>query len=200
MAFVNTLFPNPRLIHDLQVGFARPNTIVGNSFSEYRISKQRNHRNTWTWPSRAMLSTDRTAIENFIKDTAQFSQNSFKFQAPNSSRWTLTPLQWAGSANLFKLTERGIDDHPVFHLHTNVSVAIGGVGAAFAARSIYNGIPVIAVTGASAASAVTISGTFFYAVRLNQADFAFGMTALDVTNRPYADTIGDISLIEVFEY
>ena len=200
MTFVNTLFPNPRLIHDLQINKTRPITIVGNNYTNQRISKQRNYLKRWNWPSRAMLSTDRITLENFIQDTAQFGQNSFKFQDPSGSLWNNVTLQYAGSANYFKLTERGLDDHPIYHLGSDVSVRVGGVNAAFGARTVLNGVPVIAVTGATSGSAVTISGTFYYAVRLDAAEFSYSMTALDTSNRAYADTLADISLIEVFEY
>lgn len=202
MAFVDTLFPNPKLIHDLAIRSARPTTIVGNTVTEYRITKQRHHRRLWTWPARAMLSTERRQIENFIQDTAQYGQNSFKFFDPSSNFWNNVTLQYAGSSNLFKLTQKGYDDHPIFHLGADVVVRVNGNVATFT-RVIQGGVPMIAVTGATAGSQVTIGGTYYYAVRLDQADFQFSLTALDSysrTNTPYADTIGDINLIEVFEY
>ena len=202
MPFVNTLFPNPKLIHDMQVTLARPTTIVGNNVNEYRITKQRHMRHAWNWPSRAMLSSDRKVVEAFIRDTAQFGQNSFKFQDPASSYWNAVTLQYAGSSNYFKLTERGFDDHPIFHLGPDVVVRNGGVLASYT-QTVLNGVPVIAVPGASSGSLITIGGTFYYAARLDTATFEYSLTALDTysrTNTPYADTIGDIPLIEVFEY
>lgn len=199
MAFINSIFPTPKLIHDTQVSTNMPTTIVGNNFTEYRITKLRHHRKTWSFPSRAMLSTDRRALEQFIQDTARYSQNSFKFRDPDRNNWNLVQLQWAGLSNYFKLTERGLDDHPIYHLDSNVTVRLNGVVTAVT-QSIQGGIPVIAVPGATSSSVVTITGGYFYAVRMNQADFSFGMTALNTDNSPLADTIGDISLIEVFEY
>lgn len=199
MAFINSIFPTPKLIHDTQVSTNMPTTIVGNNFTEFRITKLRHHRKSWNFPSRAMLSSDRRLLEQFIQDTARYSQNSFKFRAPDRNSWNLVQLQYAGTGNYFKLTERGFDDHPIYHLDNNVTVRLNGAPATFK-QSIQGGIPVIAVTGATAGSVVTITGGFFYAVRLNQADFSFGMTALNTDNSPLADTIGDINLIEVFEY
>lgn len=199
MAFVNAIFPTPKLVHDTQVSTNMPTTIVGNNFTEFRITKLRNHRKQWTFPSRAMMSTDRRILEQFIQDTARYSQNSFKFRAPDYHHWNLVQLQYAGTGNYFKLTERGYDDHPIYHLDTDINVRLNGTTTSFT-QAIVGGIPVIAVPGATSGSVVTITGGFLYAVRMNQADFSFGMTALDTSNSPLADTIGDLNLIEVFEY
>ena len=198
--FVNAIFPNPKRIHGLQIEKVRPSSIVGNNQVEQRIAKLQHYRTIWSWPTYPMLAERRKLIESFIQDTAEFAQNSFKFRAPNSNKWLLTPLQYAGSSNYFKLTERGAGDtHPIFHLDTDVTVRIGGTPATFT-KLIYNGAPVIAVTGATSGSSVTISGGFFYSVRLNQSGVAYAMTALNGDNSSYADTLSDISLIEVFEY
>ena len=197
--FKDQLFPNPRLIHDLQILKVRPVTIVGNSITEFRISKLRNYRKQWVWPSRAMMSIDRKVIGTFIEDVAEFGQNSFKFFDPDNRAWNNVTLTYQGTSNYFKLTERGTDVHPIYHLGADVVVKLGGTTVA-ASRVIVNGEPVLAVTGANAGSLVTITGSFYYAVRMNQSDYSYGMTALDVNNGPLADTFGDISLIEVFEY
>lgn len=200
MAFVNQIFPNPRLIHDVQISTGRPTTIVGNSVREFRLTKLRNYRKSWVWPSRAMLTVDRKIIEAFIQDVAVYSQNSFKFRAPDAKKWNNTTLGYAGSLNYFKLTERGgADTHPIFHLDSDVVVKLNGVNAAYTLK-LLNGVPTIAVSGATAGSVVTITGGFFYAVRMNQADFSYGMSGLDVNNDAFVDTIGDLSLLEVFEY
>lgn len=198
MAFVPTLFPNPRLIHDLQVRVSRPTTIVGNSTVESRISKLRHHRKQWIWPSRAMYSSDRRIIQEFMSDVAQFGLNSFLFRDPDRHTWNNVSLQWAGFADKFKLTERGVDDHPIYHLD-EVTVRVAGVITAYS-QQIYNGIPVIAVAGAGEGSAVTISGSYLYAARFDQSDISYGLTALAGDNSPLADTLGDIALIETFEY
>lgn len=199
MAFVNAIFPSPKLIHDTQVSTSNPSTVVGNNLTEFRITKLRNHRKQWNFPSRAMLSADRQVLERFVQDTARYSQNSFKFRAPGNNHWHLVQLQYAGTGNYFKLTERGYDDHPIYHLDSDVTVRLNGNPVSYT-QAIVGGIPVIAVQGATANSVVTITGGYFYAVRLNQADFSYGMTALDSNNNPLADTIGDVGLIEVFEY
>jgi len=204
MAFVDALFPNPKLIHDLQVNKYKPVAVTGNGTREQRISKWRNHQSSWIWPSRAMLSTDRKVIENFITDVADFGLNSFKFQDPNSSFWNTVQLAWAGDSNKFKITARGgTDTHPIYHLGPDIVVRLNGTPAAYTFDKTAVGGPVIAVTGATSTDVVTIGGTFYYAVRLDAAEFGYGLTALDMVNRtntPYADTIGDIPLLEVFEY
>ena len=198
--FVDKVFPNPRRIHGLQIEKVRPSEIVGNNQVEQRRAKLQHYRTVWSWPTYPMLAERRKAIENFIQDTAQFAQNSFKFRAPNSNKWTLMPLQYAGANNYFKLTERGIgDNHPIFHLDSDVTVRVGGAPATFT-KLIYGGVPVIAVAGATAGSSVTISGSYFYSVRLNQSSVTYTMVALNQDNNSYADTLSDISLIEVFEY
>ena len=198
MAFVNTLFPNPALLHGVNKTWGRPVTIVGNSAIESRLQKLQHFRSRWNWPARAMTAEKRDLVFNCITDTMQFAKNSVKFKDPLGSKWTLAPLQWS-SSNLFKLTTRGTDTHPVFHLGSDVSVLLNGVSAAYT-KVITDGVPYIAVTGASSGSSVTISGTFYYAVRLDQAAIDYSMDVLNSDNSDFGGMVGDVSLIEVFEY
>ncbi len=205
MTFQNQLFPNPRLIHDTQVKKFKPVAITGNGAREQRIQKWRNYQGSWTWPSRAMLSVDRKIIENFIIDVADFGLNSFKFKDPAGSKWANTQLYYAGfDGNRFRVSPRGgYDMHPIYHLDADVVVRRNGTPTAFTLDRTSLGGPTILVTGAVSTDVITIGGTFYYAVRLDGADIGYGMTALDAfngTNDPYADTISDITLIEVFEY
>jgi hypothetical protein len=198
MAFVNALFPNPRLLHDLRKTVALPTTIVGNSSVEYRIRKLANYRSAWVWPSRSLLVADSEAIQQFYTETAQFSLNSFKFQDPTLCKWTLTPLTYSGSGNNFYLTTRGTQDtHPVFHLGGDVVVKVGATTTAFT-KVIVNGVPMVNVPGAT--SNVNITGTFYHAARFDQAEMERTLAALNTDNSARADVLGDVSLIEVFEY
>lgn len=200
MAFVDTLFPtgNLRLIHGFQKGIANPTTIVGNSAAEYRIKKLKHFRTTWRYPARLLSTTDRRAIANFYTDTAQFGLNSFKFLDPDIQKWNLTALQYSGSGNNFLLTTRGVgDSHPVFHLGPDVVVRVGTTTTPYT-RVITDGVPMINVPGAT--SNVNISGTFYYAARFAQDELAWTMEVLNTDNSAAGDNLGDISLIEVFEY
>lgn len=199
MAFVDSVFPNPGLIHGIEKNFVRPTTVVGNSVIESRIQKLQHYRTAWNWPARLMPVAKRDTVFNYVIDTMGFSKNSVKFKDPLGSKWTNTVLQYGGSSNLFKLTVRGSDDHPIFHYDTDVVVKLDGVVATFS-RTIQNKVPYIAVTGATSSSVVTISGTFFYAVRLDQAQLEYSAQALNSDNSDMGGMVGDISLIEVFEY
>jgi hypothetical protein len=202
MAFVNQLFPSPRLIHGLQKALQSPVLVIGNNQIEYRLKKLANYRTSWTWPARGMLTTDRQAISNFYTDVAAFSLNSFKFQDPDGSKWSSTPLTYAGSGNYFYLTTRGTaDTHPVFHIGSDVVVSNSSNVSVSFTKTLLNGKPVISVPGYT--SGVTITGTFYYAVRFDQARMDWSIEVLtpgDVNNTPYGDNIGDLALLEVFEY
>lgn len=199
MAFINAVFPNPRLIHGIERNFIRPVPVVGNGVIESRIQKLKHYRTQWIWPARSMTKERRDEVFNFIMDSMEFGKNSVKFKDPLGSKWNLAQLQYAGSSNLFKLTVRGTDDHPVFHLDSDVSVLLNGSPAAFT-KQMVNGVPCIAVVGANAASSVTISGSFFYAVRLNQSTLSYSAEALNYDNSDFGGAVGDIELLEVFEY
>lgn len=200
MAFVDTLFPTSslRLVHGFQKSIANPTTVVGNAASEYRIKKLRHYRTAWRYPARLLSSSDRRTLSNFCTDVAMFGLNSFKFLDPDIRPWADTPLAYAGSGNLFYLTTRGTGDaHPIFHLAPGVVVKAGGTPTSFT-KTIVNGVPYVNVPGAT--SGVTISGSFYHAARFSQDELAWTMEVLDVDNRAYGDNLGDISLIEVFEY
>lgn len=81
MAYQNILFPNPKLIHGLQKEVLKQTKIVSNGNTEYRISKNANFRQRWTWPSRAMSQTDIDAIITFA-DTVDMAKDSFNFYCP----------------------------------------------------------------------------------------------------------------------
>lgn len=200
MAFVNATFPNPGLIHGIEKTLARPTTIVGNSAIESRLQKLQHYRSRWNWPSRGMEVSKRDTVFNFVTDTMGFSKNSVKFKDPLGSKWNNTALAYGGSSNLFKLTVRGgTDSHPVFHIDADVTVTVDGSPAGFT-KSIVNGVPYLAVTGATGASVVRVSGTFYYAVRLDQATIEYTNEYLTLGNLDAGGIVGDISLIEVFEY
>lgn len=197
--FVNQLFPNPKLIHGLQKSYTSPVMIVGNTQVEYRIKKLANYRTAWTWPARLMLQSDRIAISAFYTDVAAFSLNSFLFKDPGGSKWDLTPLTYTGTGNYFYLTTRGNQDtHPVFHLGGDVVVRDSSGTVLTYTFSVVNGQPVISVPGYT--SGINISGTFYHAVRFDQSKMNWSMEALAADNSGYVDNLGDINLIEVFEY
>lgn len=197
MAFVDQLFPNPKLIHDLEVEIGAATTIISNGNVEYRIQKQANYRTRWNWPSRAMLSTDAQDIARFIAELANFGLNSFKFKDPYLNQFLETPLLYTGVGTKYYLTSMGnVNTHPIFHLGSDIVVKRDGVVTTYT-KVIENGVPMIQVP---ATGTITITGTFYYAVRLDQANFGRVMSALNTNNGPLADTIGDIALVEVFEY
>ena len=200
MAFVDTLFPTSslRLVHGFQKSIANPTTIVGNAASEYRIKKLRHYRTTWRYPARLLSTADRKILSNFLTDTAQFGLNSFKFLDPDIQKWSLTPLQYTGTGNLFYLTARGAgDSHPIFHLGPDVVVKVGATNSAYT-KVITDGVPMINVPGAT--SNVNISGTFYHAARFAQDELAWSLEVLGTDNSPAGDNLGDLTLIEVFEY
>lgn len=199
MAFVNSVFPNPGLLHGLKKSWNLPTTIVGNSVIETRLQKLQHFRSAWVWPARAMTAEKRNTLFNFIVNTMDFSKNSVLFKDPAGSKWDNTTLSY-DSSNLFKLTTRGsADKHPVFHIGDDVVVKVDGVAATFT-KSIVNGVPYVAVTGATSSSVVTISGTFYYAVRLDQGSLSYSMDHLNMDNSDFGGLVGDVALIEVFEY
>ena len=81
MAYQNILFPNPKLIHGLQKEIVKQTKIVSNGNTEYRISKNANFRQRWTWPARAMSQTDINTILAFA-DTVDMAKDSFNFYCP----------------------------------------------------------------------------------------------------------------------
>jgi len=198
MAFVNELFPNLKLIHGLQKSVVLPTSIVGNSSKEYRIRKLTNYRSQWVWPSRSMLAEDREALLQFYSEVASFSLNSFKFKCPVDNQWNLTPLLYTGSANQFYLTTRGTGGtHPVYHLGGDIVVRNGATPVSYT-QTVVNGNPVITVPGYT--SNINISGTYYHAARFDQSTLGWTMEALASDNSSLIDSLGDISLIEVFEY
>lgn len=195
--FVDQLFPNPKLIHDLEYEIGAPTTIIGNGNLEYRIQKQANYRSKWKWPSRAMSATDSKAIALFISDVAFFGLNSFKFKDPYLNQFSNTPLQYTGVGTKYYLTTQGsANTHPIFHLGNDIVVQRNGVTTTYT-KIVENGVPMIEVPSTGT---ITITGTFYYAARLDQAAFGRVMSALNSNNGPLGDTIGDINLVEVFEY
>lgn len=195
--FVSDIFPNPRLIHNLERSMAAETTIVTNGNIEYRLQKDANYRIRWKWPARSMLSTDAQTIATFIADKAKFEFASFRFKDPYHHSWDNVQLAYQGTGTRYKVTARGAtDNHPVFHLGDDVVVKLDNVVTTYSTE-VYNGVPCIVVP---TAGTVTISGTFYYAARIANADFSQVMAALTNTNAPLADTIGDVDLIEVFEY
>lgn len=199
MSFVDTLFPNPKLIHGLEKSVSNPVLVVGNSQVEYRVKKLANYRTSWKWPARGMLSSDRKTLATFYTEIAAFSLNSFKFKDPDGSNWNLTPLLYTGTSNLFYLTTGGTaNTHPVFHLGPDVIVKNSSGTSVSFTQQITNGVPMINVPGYT--SGLTISGTFYHAVRFDQATMNWSMELLASDNTAYGDNVGDISLIEVFEY
>ena len=81
MAFQNITFPNPRLIHGLQKEILKQTKIVTNGNTEFRISKQENFRQRWTWVSRVMLQSDIDAIISFA-ESVDMALDSFNFYCP----------------------------------------------------------------------------------------------------------------------
>lgn len=81
MAYQNILFPNPKLIHGLKKEHVKVTKIVSNGNIEYRISKQTNFRQRWTWPARVVLQTEINALLTFI-DQVDMAKDSFNFYCP----------------------------------------------------------------------------------------------------------------------
>ena len=81
MAYQNITFPNPKLVHGLQKEVVKLTKIVTNGNTEFRISKQSNFRNRWTWPARAMSQTDIEAIIAFA-ESVDMALDSFNFYCP----------------------------------------------------------------------------------------------------------------------
>lgn len=196
MAFVNALFPNPKLIHGLQRSGAQPTTIVSNGSAEFRLNKLANYRITWKWPSRLIKAEDRKTIATFFSDTAQGGLYSFKFLDPDLNAWTGQSLVYTGTGNLFYL-KSPIDNHPIFHPDASVQVRNGATPVSYTVKVI-NGVPVVDVP--TFTSGLTIHGTFYFAARFNQPDISWSMAALDTSNRSVGDELSDLSLAEVFEH
>lgn len=197
MAFVDQLFPNPRLIHDLERTIGATTIITGNGNREYRIQKQQNYNTAWRWPSRAMYSADAQAIADFYAEVANFGLYSFKFKDPYYNTWIETPLTYTGSGTKYYLTMKGTaDTHPIFHIAGDLVVKRNGVTSAYT-KVIENGVPMLELP---ATGTVTVSGTFYFAARFDGGEFMQVMSALTSQNTPLADTISDIKLVEVFEY
>lgn len=195
--YVDTLFPNLKLIHGMQKSIQRPTVIVGNLNTEYRLTKISNFRTTWTWPSRAMLASDRKALATFYTDVANFALNSFKFKDPDGSSWVLSNLKYTGNGNYFYCTSGESSSHPIFHPGPDTVIKSGSTSVPFTFE-IVNGVPCFKVPGYT--SGLTVSGTYYYAVRFDQASIGWTMEALASDNSAYVDNLGDITLIEVFEY
>ena len=197
MAFVNQLFPNPKLVHGLVRQIEAPTFIVSNGSVEYRLQKQSNYRTTWTWAAHGMKSTDMQDISLFISDVAFFGLNSFKFKDPYFNTWNETQLTYTGTGTKYYLTMRGNQDtHPIFHLGGDIVVKRNGTPTTYT-RVIENGVPMIEVP---ATGTITISGTFYFAARLDQSQFTLSMVGLGAGNSALVDAYEEIRLVEVAEY
>ena len=65
----------------MQKEIVKQTKIVSNGNTEYRISKNANFRQRWTWPARAMSQTDINTILAFA-DTVDMAKDSFNFYCP----------------------------------------------------------------------------------------------------------------------
>jgi hypothetical protein len=145
-----------------------------------------------------LSAADRKAIALFYTEVAEFGLNSFKYKDPDLHSWSLTPLTYSGAGNKFYLTTLGTaDTHPVFHLGTDIVVKVGATTSSYT-KVIEGNVPYIVVPGATAG--VTISGTFYHVARFDQASLSWSAEVLNTDNTNYGDNLGDISLLEVFEY
>lgn len=81
MAYQNINFPTPRLIHGLQKETAKQTKIITNGNTEYRITKQANFRNRWTFPGRLVPQGDIQEILDFAEQV-DMAKDSFNFYCP----------------------------------------------------------------------------------------------------------------------
>ena len=80
MAYQNINFPTLKLVHGLKKEVGQSTKIISNGNTEYRLSKSQARRR-WTFPSRALVLADRTAIITFMK-SVNFALDSFNFYCP----------------------------------------------------------------------------------------------------------------------
>lgn len=81
MAYQNILFPNPRLVHGLNKETFKQTKVITNGNTEFRISKQANFRNRWTWSGRLVPQDDITEIVEFAQQV-DMAKDSFNFYCP----------------------------------------------------------------------------------------------------------------------
>jgi hypothetical protein len=216
MAFSDTVFPDPKLIHGIRKSISDPVSVVGNGTFEYRIKKTQFERYSWNLPTQNMLESTKETIRSFLAQRSH-GLDSFKFIDPAHSVLTDNILSHkSGSKWYLNLAYDSSTPgtHPIFHpaktgspenADLTVSVNGGSPLGTITAFAIEDGKPVITVAGTSGGETVRVSGTYYMAVRLDSS-LGWALAALDHANPttsypdPNVVAADEIRLVEVFEY
>ena len=197
MAFQNIVFPALKLIHDFKKQALLPVSVVGNGAAEYRVARMRWEKFTWTYPARAILSTDKLTLYQFYKQTSG-ALDSFKFVDPDYPAWKGDQLSFNSSTYWnFCLPYSG--NHPLFNYDSAMVVKKNGAVTSYS-FSIVNGFPVLSIPGSVSTDVITVaSGTIYLTARFDSA-MSWSLAALNSDNTPYVVNLDNLMLIEVFEH
>lgn len=206
MAFVNSVFPEIRYIHGFKKEIIYPITVVGNGTKEYRVNKSRWDRFSFSFPTHLMKEDKRYEVAGFLAKKYH-SLNSFKFKDPTYPLLNGDILVNKTGSKWFLYTAYDTNTgkaHPIFHPGT-LSVTVNGSPASYT-FAIEEGEPIITVSGSSSGQTVRVSGPYWLAVRLDSTvswsleGFVQQDPSLNCYPTPLAVNMGELKLLEVFEY
>ena len=208
MSFVAVKFPSLKLKHGNSTSYVNPITVTGNGAREVRRKQYRWDRRIVNIPSRQLLETD---IENLTKfyHTVEGGLKSFLYQDPTFPEFNGHPLSNRSGSTWylnvpFNSTTPGT--HPILNPQMGeLTFKVNGstVSATFGIDT--DGFPYVTLPGSSVGSSITVFGPIYLTMRF-EGDISNTITAMQKSTLggtcnvvPYAQSISDITLIEVFE-
>jgi len=203
MAFINVVMPTIKLVHGVTKQVVDPVLVVGNGTRETRRKQNRYERFVWSYPSRAILNESKQELYEFFRST-EASLYSFLFQDPDFPEFTGQGLAHKSGTTWYLELPGG---HPIINpVMDELTFYVNGVEqvATFAIDAA--GRPTVSLPTSNAGSTITVYGSVYLTVRLNS-PLSWSIQALEPspnatpnTPTPVVVDLGDISIIEVFEY
>jgi hypothetical protein len=195
------------LIHGLKRTADRPNTIVANGNTEYRLRRSAFERYTWQYPGSTLMesscgSTTFGKLSQFFADR-DGGINSFKFQDPYYPNFVNAKLSNAGGSNWYLRIPVDTNTpglHRVFNLSLGSTTATkNGVNTTITSASITTaGEPIITINGSTSGDTIRISGPCYLTARF-EGPLNYTIAGLKSDNSVLAVEYDTITLKEVFE-
>lgn len=203
MAFQNVIMPKIKLVHGVTKQIVDPVMVVGNGNRETRRKQNRYERFVWQYPSRAILDDSKQELYQFFRSTNS-SLDSFLFQDPDFPEFTGQSLTHKTGSTWYLELPGG---HPIINpVMSGLTFKVNGVTQSATFATDDAGRPTVSIAGSSAVSTISVFGLVYLTVRLNS-PLSWSIAALEPSANGTPDTpapiivdLGDISLIEVFEY
>lgn len=196
MAFINEIFPNPKLIHGLQRTTSRPVKVLSNGNTEYRIRKNAFERYEWEYPSSTILPEDLIAISEFYA-LSDGGLKSFKYQDPRLPDFNGTILTRKEAGKYYLRTNTG---HRIWHISSGMYCTINDEPTHYPVVLGYidNTREPYLQMGGEVTDVVKLYGACYYTARFD-GEIQDTIEALDYNNLPIGYNYGSIKLVEVFE-